>query len=90
MADVGEERGLGAINLHQGFGPLALLLGGSCVGHPGGYSRCQQIVEGAVSLVQRQSGADAGYEDDNWPLATGRRDRQRQGLLLRFRVFATR
>src|SRR6266403_3995666 len=70
VADVGEECRLRSINLRQRFSALALLLISSGVGNMRGDSRCQQVEEGAISFIQRQSRADTRYQDPNRPFAT--------------------
>ena len=59
VADVGEEGGLGPIELGQLLGPAALLLVGPCVGDGGGHLPGQQVEEAPIPLVERPAGADA-------------------------------
>ncbi len=53
VADVREEGSLGPINLRQRFRPLTLVFVGPPDGDGGGHAGCDQIVESAVSVVER-------------------------------------
>ena len=56
VADVGEERGLGAVQLGQRLGPPPLLLVGAGVGDGGGDVAGQQVEEPPVVVVERPAG----------------------------------
>ena len=63
VADVGEERGLGAVDLGQRFGALALLLVGARVGDAGRDLSRQQAEEAAIVVVERPVRIQAGDKE---------------------------
>ena len=83
VADVGEEGGLGPVQLGELFGaPLLDLVGHRAVDQRRGLLR-DQAEEGLVSLVQRVPGA-GGEDDDAGGLPAGLADqRQHPGLARR-------
>ncbi|PWW22492.1 hypothetical protein JD79_01646 [Geodermatophilus normandii] len=84
MADVGEEGGLGAVELGERLGAGALGGVGARVGDGAGDLRGQQLVEGPVLLVQRAVGTDADQQRPD-RLASGaarQRQRHRRGHLV--------
>ena len=86
MADVGKEGRFRPIDLGQRFSAFAFFLMRTRVRDCGGHRRSDEIVEGAIGLIQRKARADAGDQYRDGSLASRRGDRQRQGLLKRFGV----
>ena len=83
VADVGEERGLGAIDFGQRFGATALLLVGLRVGDAGGDLAGDESEEAAVALVVQPVRIQPGDEDAGRPVSPCRDDRQDDGLVRR-------
>ena len=62
VADVGEEGGLGAVDLGQGIGALTLGLGGQRAGDDAVDGAAQHVQEGRIGLVHRQPRAQAHHQ----------------------------
>ena len=62
VADVAEERRLGAVEFGQRFGALALLLIGAGVGNGRGDLGRDEIKKAVIQLVEAQAHADAGHQ----------------------------
>ncbi len=85
VADVGEERRLGAIQLGQRLGALAFGLVSARVADRGDDLRGRQLEERAVSGVQAAVRADAADQHAVRLRLVGRRERQRDRLARRLR-----
>ena len=88
MADVGEEGGLGPVQLGQRLGAPPLVFVRAGVGDGGGHTRSEQVVEVPVCLVHRQAGADPGDEDCGGAVGSWQDDRQRQSRIRQFGIGA--
>ena len=80
VADVGEERRLGAIELGQRLGPPPLLLVGLRIGDRGGDLAGDQVEEAAIVVVEQPEGIEADHEHAGAAGLAGRRDRQERRL----------
>jgi hypothetical protein len=76
VADVGEEDGLGAVELGQCFCAFALLLVGPRIGDGARDLRFHQLQEVVVAIIELEVRTDAGHEESRYVLRTDRRDRQ--------------
>ena len=90
VANVREKRGLGPINLGEGFGAPAFFLIGAGVGHGGCYRGGDQVVKSAVGFIERKPGTYTDNQNCHRACATRRRNRQRQRRRWGFRIRATR
>ena len=88
VRDVGEERGLGAVDVGERLGPRALLLIGERVRQRAGDALRDEVEEAAVGLVELEAGADAGDQHARGTLAAGQAEREEQRLLERLLVRA--
>ncbi len=76
VADIGEEGGLGAVDLGQRFGALALLLIGLGIADPGRDLAGQEGQEGAVALVEQAKGIEPDHQSAGPPGLAARGQRQ--------------
>ena len=81
VADVAEERRLGAVEFGESFGPPAFLLVCASVCHRGSHVPCGQIKKASIVAVQYASGADADYEKPGHLVGAGCFQRQYQGCI---------
>ena len=84
VGDVGEEGGLGPVDLRQGLGAGLGLLVGACGGHGRGHVARRQVEEGAVALVQTTARIDPRDEVGPRRGVAGQGDGQDDGLDHRF------
>ncbi len=76
VADVGEECGLGAIELRQGLGPAAFLLVGVRIGDRRSDLAGRQLKETAIGVVEQAIGVQPDDQDAAAASLAGGRDRQ--------------
>jgi hypothetical protein len=80
VRDVGEERGLGAIQLRQRFGALALFFVGLSVGDRGRDMTGYELEETVVGIVITAKRIQTGDEETGPSGGSGWRDGYRHGL----------
>jgi hypothetical protein len=80
VADVGEEVGLGAVELGERLGPLALGLARPHAGQARGELARDQLEEAAVLLVERPVGVQTGDDQPGRGAAPGLGERDRERL----------
>ncbi len=85
VADVREERGLGAVDLGQRLGPPALVLVSFDLGDRGGDMPADRSIEIQIRLIESAPRADAGDQTGGRLGAADRRDRDHDRLMGRFR-----
>ena len=83
MADIGKERGLGAIDLGQRLGALPLGFIGAGTGDAGGNLRGDQIDEAGITLVQRAVRIQCGNQHAGRPRFALLHDRHCEGAAWR-------
>src|SRR5262249_8684499 len=80
VADVGEERSLGAVDLRQRFRTLAFFLIRASIGYRRRDLRRHQLQEATIQFVELQTRADTHYQETGELMRNVRADRYQDGL----------